>query len=75
MTISLIRLDDVLYLSLLFLLLFFSNINFIDMIILSPYGERIIDRVSMIGMWIAVVACVRNLMVCMYQYRRTRGLM
>ncbi|KAI8888059.1 hypothetical protein K501DRAFT_173969 [Backusella circina FSU 941] len=30
------------------------------MIQLSPYAERIIDRISMIGMWIAVIVCVRN---------------
>ncbi|CAO3652913.1 unnamed protein product [Mucor fragilis] len=44
------------------------------MIQLSAYGERVVDRISMIGMWIAVTICVRNFFVCLRQYRRTHGL-
>lgn len=42
---------------------------------LTEYGARVIDRISMIGMWIAVVVSVRNFFVCFRQYRRTHGLM
>lgn len=45
------------------------------MIVLSAYAERVIDRINMIGMWIAVTICVRNFIVCLRQYQRTRGLM
>ncbi|SAL96721.1 hypothetical protein [Absidia glauca] len=40
---------------------------------LSDYGERVIDRINMIGMWLAVVICIRNFFVCFHQYQRTRG--
>ncbi|KAI9260140.1 hypothetical protein BY458DRAFT_516684 [Sporodiniella umbellata] len=39
----------------------------------SEFSIRILDRISMIGMWIAVVVSVRNLTVAYRQYRRTRG--
>lgn len=42
---------------------------------LSEYGERVIDRVNMIGMWFAVIVCIRNFLICLDQYRRTRGKM
>lgn len=45
------------------------------MIQLSPYGERVIDRLSMLGMWLAVVVSIRNFFVCLRQYKRTRGKM
>lgn len=45
------------------------------MIQLTPYGERVIDRVNMIGMWVAVLVSVRNFVVCLRQYQRTRGRM
>ncbi|KAI9471814.1 MAG: hypothetical protein EXX96DRAFT_581792 [Benjaminiella poitrasii] len=44
------------------------------MVQLTAYGERVVDRINMIGMWIAVVVCVRNFSVCLRQYRRTHGL-
>ncbi|KAI8388272.1 uncharacterized protein BYT42DRAFT_559540 [Radiomyces spectabilis] len=43
------------------------------MIQLTDYGERIVDRLNMIGMWLAVFICVRNFVVCYRQYQRTRG--
>ncbi|KAI8393905.1 uncharacterized protein BYT42DRAFT_552615 [Radiomyces spectabilis] len=43
------------------------------MIQLSPYSERVVDRINMIAMWIAVAVCIRNFLVCLRQYRRTRG--
>ncbi|KAI9029708.1 hypothetical protein CLU79DRAFT_735610 [Phycomyces nitens] len=43
------------------------------MIELSPFAERIVDRMNMIGMWLAVVICARNFHVSLKQYRRTRG--
>ena len=45
------------------------------MIQLTAYGERVVDRFNMIGMWIAVVVAMRNFSVCLRQYRRTRGKM
>ena len=45
------------------------------MIELSAYAERVIDRISMVGMWLAVTICVRNFTVCLRQYRRSHGLM
>lgn len=45
------------------------------MIELTDYAERVIDRVNLIGMWIAVTMCIRNFIVCLRQYRRTHGLM
>lgn len=45
------------------------------MIQLTAYGERVIDRISMVGMWLAVTICIRNFFVCLRQYQRTRGLM
>jgi hypothetical protein len=49
--------------------------NRYSMIQLTDYGERVIDRISMIGMWLAVTICIRNFLVCLRQYQRTRGLM
>ncbi|CDH60849.1 hypothetical protein RO3G_05247 [Lichtheimia corymbifera JMRC:FSU:9682] len=43
------------------------------MIQLSDYGERVVDRLSMLGMWLAVVVSIRNFYVCFRQYKRTRG--
>ncbi|CAO3697953.1 hypothetical protein G6F70_002725 [Rhizopus microsporus] len=43
------------------------------MIQLSQFAIRILDRISMIGMWIAVVVSVRNFSVAYRQYRRTKG--
>ncbi|KAI7869529.1 hypothetical protein BDF14DRAFT_1782366 [Spinellus fusiger] len=43
------------------------------MVQLSPYGERIIDRINMIGMWLALIICVRNFSISLRQYKRTRG--
>ncbi|KAI9486303.1 MAG: hypothetical protein EXX96DRAFT_548580 [Benjaminiella poitrasii] len=40
---------------------------------LTEYGERVMDRINMIGMWLVVVICVRNFFVCFRQYKRTRG--
>ncbi|KAI8063268.1 hypothetical protein BC940DRAFT_307504 [Gongronella butleri] len=40
---------------------------------LSLYGERVIDRINMIGMWLSVLVCCRNFIVCYRQYKRTRG--
>lgn len=45
------------------------------MIQLSDYGERVVDRLSMLGMWLAVVVSIRNFYVCFRQYKRTRGKM
>lgn len=45
------------------------------MIQLSAYGERVVDRLSMLGMWLAVVVSIRNFYVCFRQYKRTRGKM
>ncbi|KAI7855797.1 hypothetical protein BDC45DRAFT_504756 [Circinella umbellata] len=43
------------------------------MIQLSAYGERVVDRINLIGYWIAFVVSIRNFDVCLRQYRRTRG--
>ncbi|CAO3643364.1 unnamed protein product [Mucor hiemalis] len=43
------------------------------MIQLSQYAERVIDRISMVGMWLAVTTCIRNFIICLRQYRRTHG--
>ncbi|KAI8981983.1 hypothetical protein BDF20DRAFT_864400 [Mycotypha africana] len=43
------------------------------MTVLSSYGERVIDRISMLGMWLAVTICIRNFFVCLRQYRSTHG--
>ncbi|CAO3678109.1 unnamed protein product [Rhizopus stolonifer] len=40
----------------------------------SDFSIRILDRISMIGMWIAVIVSIRNLTVAYRQYRRTRGI-
>ncbi|KAI9316859.1 hypothetical protein BX666DRAFT_1947539 [Dichotomocladium elegans] len=43
------------------------------MIQLTAYGERVLDRISMMGMWLVVVVSVYNYFICYGQYRRTRG--
>lgn len=45
------------------------------MIQLTAYGERVVDRLNMMGMWLAVVVCIRNFCVYFGQYKRTRGKM
>ncbi|KAJ8660111.1 hypothetical protein O0I10_003970 [Lichtheimia ornata] len=43
------------------------------MVQLSAYGERVVDRLSMLGNWLAVIVSIRNFFICYHQYRRTRG--
>lgn len=43
------------------------------MVELSPYGTRVVDRINMILMFTACLVCVRNALVCIKQYRRTKG--
>ncbi|ORE05370.1 hypothetical protein BCV72DRAFT_229933 [Rhizopus microsporus var. microsporus] len=45
------------------------------MIQLSPYGQRVVLRINLIGMWIAVLVSVRNFTICYSQYRKTKGKM
>lgn len=39
----------------------------------TDFAIRIMDRISMIGMWVAVIVSLRNLTVAYRQYRRTKG--
>ncbi|KAI9315217.1 hypothetical protein BX666DRAFT_369072 [Dichotomocladium elegans] len=43
------------------------------MVELSEYAIRVIDRLSMMGNWLAVLVSIRNLFICWRLYRRTRG--
>ncbi|CAO3699533.1 unnamed protein product [Rhizopus stolonifer] len=43
------------------------------MIQLSDYGKRVVLRINLIGMWIAVLVSIRNFTVCYRQYRKTKG--
>ncbi|KAI8342038.1 hypothetical protein BC941DRAFT_178534 [Chlamydoabsidia padenii] len=43
------------------------------MIVLSPYGARVIQRINFIGTWVTVVVCCRNFMICFAQFKRSKG--
>lgn len=45
------------------------------MVELSPYGIRVVDRINMILMFVVCVVCIRNAIVCISQYKRTKGSM